>query len=101
MAESLARIATKLIFEDDHVRVWQQVVPAGGTIEKHQHELDYFLVNVAGEGPFDITFTMALAARQANTPRSRHAPAPRTTYLRGTSRPRTIAVQSIEQYSWN
>jgi hypothetical protein len=56
MAEALAPIATKLVFEDDYVRVWQQVVPAGGTIDKHEHELDYFLVNVAGEGPFDITF---------------------------------------------
>ena len=56
MAEQLAPIATKLIFEDDYVRVWQQVVPAGGRIEKHKHEHDYFLVNVTGEGPFDITF---------------------------------------------
>ena len=56
MSDQLAPIATKLVFEDDYVRVWQQIVPAGGRIEKHQHELDYFLVNVAGEGPFDITF---------------------------------------------
>ena len=56
MAEQLAPIATRLVFEDDYVKVWQQVVPAGGTIEKHKHEHDYFLLNVAGEGPFDITF---------------------------------------------
>jgi beta-alanine degradation protein BauB len=56
MAEELAPIATQLVFEDDYVRVWQQVVPAGGRIEKHVHQLDYFLVNVAGDGPFDITF---------------------------------------------
>ena len=56
MVKELAPIATKLVFEDEFVRVWQQVVPAGGTIEKHAHGLDYFLLNVAGEGPFDITF---------------------------------------------
>jgi beta-alanine degradation protein BauB len=56
MAEELAPIATSLVFEDDYVRVWQQVVPAGGTIQKHAHQLDYFLLNVSGEGPFDITF---------------------------------------------
>ncbi len=28
----LAPIATKMIYEDDHVRVWKQVVPAGGVI---------------------------------------------------------------------
>ena len=56
MAQQLAPIATALIYEDDHVRVWNQVVPAGGTIEKHLHENDYFLVNVAGHGPFEVIF---------------------------------------------
>ena len=56
MADELAPIATRLVFEDEYVRVWQQVVPAGARIEKHAHQHDYFLLNVAGEGPFDITF---------------------------------------------
>jgi hypothetical protein len=56
MNEPLGPIATKIIFEDEYVRVWQQVVPANGQIPKHEHRHDYFLVNVAGEGPFDITF---------------------------------------------
>ncbi|HET6471007.1 MAG TPA: hypothetical protein VFG38_04155 [Pseudomonadales bacterium] len=55
-ARPLAPIATAVIYEDDYVRVWNQVVPAGGTIEKHLHENDYFLVNVAGTGPFDVVF---------------------------------------------
>lgn len=56
MTDQLAPIATGVIYEDDHVRVWNQVVPAGGTIPKHFHENDYFLVNVAGEGPIDVVF---------------------------------------------
>jgi hypothetical protein len=56
MAEDLAPIATKVIYEDDHVRVWNQVVPAGATIEKHEHSNNYFLVHVAGEGPIDVRF---------------------------------------------
>jgi hypothetical protein len=32
MADSLAPIATQIIYEDAHVRVWNQVVPAGGTL---------------------------------------------------------------------
>ncbi len=56
MTEKLAPIATKIVFEDEYVRVWQQVVPAGAQIDKHAHQHDYFLLNVAGEGPFDITF---------------------------------------------
>ena len=46
MAEQLAPIATQIIYEDEHVRVWNQVVPADSTIEKHHHANDYFLVNI-------------------------------------------------------
>ncbi len=56
MTETNGAIATEVVFEDEHVRVWKQVVPAGGTIEKHKHELDYCLVNIAGEGPIDVRF---------------------------------------------
>ena len=49
-------IATEVIYEDDHVRVWNQVVPAGGKIPRHHHEHDYFLLNVAGEGPINVQF---------------------------------------------
>ena len=56
MADELAPIATEVIYEDDHVRVWNQVVPAGGTIEKHEHTNNYFLVHIAGDGPIDVRF---------------------------------------------
>ncbi|MDH3642117.1 MAG: hypothetical protein OES38_08470 [Gammaproteobacteria bacterium] len=56
MAEELSPIATEVIFEDDHVRVWNQVVPKGASIEKHEHKNDYFLVHVKGEGPIDVRF---------------------------------------------
>jgi hypothetical protein len=55
-AKKLAPIATKVIYEDEYVRVWNQVVPAGGTIRKHEHTNDYFLLNVAGTGPIDVAF---------------------------------------------
>ena len=35
MSEELGPIATKVVFEDDDVRVWNQVVGAGANIEKH------------------------------------------------------------------
>jgi hypothetical protein len=56
MNRELAPIATTIIYEDDHVRVWNQVVPAGATIDRHVHEHDYVLLNVAGEGPIDVRF---------------------------------------------
>lgn len=56
MSDDLSPIATEVIFEDDKVRVWNQVVPAGASIPKHKHELDYFLLNVSGEGPINVAF---------------------------------------------
>ncbi len=52
----LAPIATTILYEDDYVRVWNQVVPAGATLARHKHDYDYFLVNVRGEGPFEVDF---------------------------------------------
>jgi len=34
MTDTLAPIATQVVYEDAHVRVWNQVVPAGGTIDR-------------------------------------------------------------------
>jgi hypothetical protein len=56
MSDELSPIATKVIFEDDEVRVWNQVVPAGSTIPRHVHENDYNLVNISGEGPIAVEF---------------------------------------------
>jgi hypothetical protein len=54
--KKLPPIATKVIYEDEYVRVWNQVVPAGGKIEKHAHRNDYFLLNVTGKGPIEVDF---------------------------------------------
>jgi hypothetical protein len=54
--DELAPIATSVIYEDEHVRVWNQVVPPGGVIEKHEHTYNYFLVHIAGAGPIDVDF---------------------------------------------
>jgi hypothetical protein len=52
----LSPIATKVVYEDEYVRVWSQVVRAGGTIKKHAHKNDYFLLNVTGHGPIEVDF---------------------------------------------
>lgn len=56
MSESNAPIATEIVYEDDYVRVWNQIIPAGGVIEKHTHNNDYALLNVAGAGPIEVQF---------------------------------------------
>ena len=52
----LSDIATKVVFEDDEVRVWNQIVPGGTDIPKHEHKHDYFLVNISGTGPMQVQF---------------------------------------------
>lgn len=54
--EKLRPIASKILYEDDEVRVWDQVINAGETLGKHRHELDYVIVNVTDSGPFDVEF---------------------------------------------
>jgi hypothetical protein len=54
--EKLNPIATRIIFEDDEVRIWDQVIGEGETLGKHHHELDYVLVNVTDVGPFEVEF---------------------------------------------
>lgn len=54
--EQLRPIATRVLFEDDEVRVWDQVIEAGETLGKHHHELDYVIVNVSDVGPFEVEF---------------------------------------------
>ena len=49
-------IATEVVFEDEEVRVWNQVVKKGEDIPKHEHRLDYFLLNISGEGPIHVQF---------------------------------------------
>ena len=49
-------IATEIIYEDDEVRVWNQVLESGATLARHRHDNDYYLVTVDGGGPVDATF---------------------------------------------
>lgn len=49
-------IATEVVFEDDTVRVWNQLVPSGDSIPFHRHEHDYFLLNISGTGPIAVQF---------------------------------------------
>ncbi len=52
----LRPIATRVIFEDDEIRVWDQHIDSGETLGRHRHDNDYVLVNVRGEGPLQVRF---------------------------------------------
>ncbi len=45
---ALVPIATKVVYEDERVRVWDQVIEPGKTTGPHRHELPYALVTVEG-----------------------------------------------------
>jgi len=49
-------IATEVVYEDDEIRVWNQVIGAGDTLGRHTHEHDYVLVTVRSDGPMDVQF---------------------------------------------
>ncbi len=49
-------IATEVIYEDDEIRVWNQVIEESATLPRHIHENDYFLVTVRADGPLDVKF---------------------------------------------
>src|SRR5262245_13867768 len=49
MDRTLGDVATRILFENDRVRVWEMVLPPGERSAVHRHELDYVLVQVDGD----------------------------------------------------
>jgi hypothetical protein len=45
----LGPIATKIVYEDEHVRIWTHQLDPGEAGPVHRHDLDYVIVDVAGE----------------------------------------------------
>jgi hypothetical protein len=46
---TLGPVGTKIIFEDERVRVWQLRLKPGEDSAIHRHELDHLLIQVAGD----------------------------------------------------
>jgi quercetin dioxygenase-like cupin family protein len=44
----LGNVANKLLFENDHVRVWEMHLAPGERSDRHRHELPYMLCVVEG-----------------------------------------------------
>lgn len=50
MAERvLGDVATKMLFENDRVRVWEMDLAPGESSAVHEHEHDYLLVQIEGD----------------------------------------------------
>ena len=42
-------IATKLLMENDRVRIWEMRLEPGQTSDLHRHELDYIMIQISGD----------------------------------------------------
>jgi quercetin dioxygenase-like cupin family protein len=49
MERELGQIATKLLFENERVRIWEMRMPPGELGPPHRHDLDHILVQIAGD----------------------------------------------------
>ena len=46
----LGDVGTKLLHEDDRVRIWEIKLAPGEETPPHRHELDYYIIIVDGDG---------------------------------------------------
>ncbi len=70
MSQELQPIGTKVLYEDDDVRVWKLDLAAGEATPVHEHEHDYVFVVVAG-GPTETVNADGTSER--STDRRGHA----------------------------
>jgi mannose-6-phosphate isomerase-like protein (cupin superfamily) len=48
-APTLGDVATELLYENDHVKVWEMRLQPGEASDVHRHEYEYFFVVLEGE----------------------------------------------------
>ena len=46
----LGDIASRVLFEDDRVRIWELALEPGEETAPHKHDLDYYIIVVDGDG---------------------------------------------------
>jgi hypothetical protein len=49
MARELGGVGTRVLFENDRVRVWEMRLEPGESSPVHEHALDYVIVQLAGD----------------------------------------------------
>ena len=48
MADTSDQVGTRLLFENDRVRIWDLSLEPGESLEKHVHKLDYIILVESG-----------------------------------------------------
>jgi hypothetical protein len=49
MDRQLGNVGTRLLFENDRVRVWEMCIDPGARSDVHRHDLDYLIVQIDGD----------------------------------------------------
>jgi hypothetical protein len=47
--DAMGNVADRVLFEDDHVRIWEMKLEPGEHSDLHHHENDYYLVILSGD----------------------------------------------------
>ncbi len=58
----LGDIGTKLLYEDDRVRIWEMALEPGEQTAPHRHEHDYYIVMVEGDGIAGVPHKLSTGA---------------------------------------
>ena len=45
----LGNVATRVLFENDRVRIWEMDLAPGAESDVHRHDLDYIIVQIEGD----------------------------------------------------
>jgi hypothetical protein len=48
-SDALAEIGTRILFENEHVRVWENVLEPGEESAVHRHDHDYLSIDLEGD----------------------------------------------------
>jgi beta-alanine degradation protein BauB len=48
-ARALGNVATRVLFENDRVRIWEMDLEPGARTDVHRHDLDYVIVIIDGD----------------------------------------------------
>jgi hypothetical protein len=49
VARELGDVGTRLVWENDRVRIWEMLLEPGERSDVHEHTLDYLLIPLAGD----------------------------------------------------
>ncbi len=94
----MAEVGSKLIFENERVKVWEFTLAPGETIAAHRHDHDYFFYPIEG-GTLEVMRQTGIV--QATLDPGKSIPARSITAARATRMPPAISARGAITRSWS